>query len=120
MGFEVGEVDEFEGGGVGGGKDDGWRAAGVESVLPTSDAQAPEVPGLQSGEVVFRGGRDEVVALGDGEREEFGGHFSADDMDAVVTGTCPAIAVPVEASPWMPATNLQLSAQHVGWHVAAS
>lgn len=120
VGFEVGEVDEFQGGGVGGGEDDRRGTTGVGGILPAGDAEAPEVAGLQAWEVMFRGWRDQVVALGDREGEEFRGHFGADDVDAMVAGAGTAVAVSVETGAGLSATNLQLSAQDVGRHGAAT
>ena len=55
-------------------KHDARGLAGREGLLPAGGAQAPAIAGLEAGELEFRHGRAEVVALGPGEGQELGGH----------------------------------------------
>jgi len=105
---------------VGGFENDRRGTALIRRLFPASYAQAPTVSGFETWKIVFRGGRDEVVAMRRGEREELGGHLRTHHVYPMIAGTGPAVAIPIEPGPWCPATNLQLSPEDVGRHGAAA
>lgn len=117
MGFEVFEIDPFEGGFVGGGEGDGWGAAGIEGFFPTGDAEAPAVAGFEAGEVPLGSGGGEVVATEIGEIEKLLGGLNADGVQADIAGAGAAVAVAVEAGHGFAAAAGERFEKDVGAHV---
>ena len=116
VGFEVFEIDPFEGGFVSGGEGDGWGAAGIEGFFPTGDAEAPAVAGFEAGEVPLGSGGGEVVAAEVGEIEKFLGGLNADGVQADIAGAGAAVAVAVEAGHGFAAAAGERFEEDVGAH----
>lgn len=117
MGFEVFEIDPFEGGFVSGGEGDGRGAAGIEGFFPASDAEAPAIAGFEAGEIPLGRGGGEIVAAEVGEIEELFGGFNADGVEADVTGAGAAVAIAVEAGHGFAAAAGEWFEKDVGAHV---
>jgi hypothetical protein len=116
VGFEVFEVDPFEGGFVGGGEGDGRCAAGIEGFFPAGDAEAPAIAGFEAGEVPLGGGRGKVVAAEEGEVQELFGGFDADGVLTDVSGAGAAVAVAVEPGHGFAAAAGEWFEEDVGTH----
>jgi len=116
VGFEVFEVDPFEGGFVGGGEGHGRGAAGIEGFFPTGDAEAPAVAGFEAGEIEFGGGGGKIVAAEEGEIEELFGGFNADGVQADVSRAGATVAVAVEAGHGFAAAAGEWFEEDVGAH----
>jgi hypothetical protein len=118
VGFEVFEVDPFEGGFVGGGEGHGGSAAGIEGFFPTGDAEAPAVAGFEAGEVPLGSWSGEVVAAEEGEVQELLGGFDADGVLTDVSGTGAAVAIAVEPGHGFAAAAGEWFEEDVGAHGA--
>src|SRR5947199_944070 len=64
---------------------------------PRGGAHAPAVAGLEARKAVFGRWRDEVVATRTCERQKFGGHLHAYDVESQVFGAGVAATVAIKA-----------------------
>lgn len=95
---------------------DGGRLSRVERLLPTRRAEAPAVAGYESGKAV-RGHRcAQVVALGAGELEEFGGHHDANTVHSGIVAAALAATVAVETRERVEAAQFELATENVPGH----
>ncbi len=98
---------------MGGGEDDRGGESGGEGFLPAGDAEAPAISGFEAGEAVEGHGGAEIVALGLGEAQKFGGDLGADDVGAAILGAGLAAAIAKEAGDWIGAAGLQGLAEDI-------
>lgn len=113
---EDGEVDEFEGGNVGGFEDDGGSHAGFMGFHPTVQAEAPVVAVGEPGEVPFRARRDEVIAPVPAEFQKFMGHDGADGVLSKILRVEDAIAAARKAGHGIGAAGEEGIAKYIRRH----
>lgn len=95
---------------------DGRGSPPVERGFPPGNADAPAIARLQSGEAPFRVRSHKVVAVENGEVEEFFCHLHADGVQADIFRAGPAIAVTIKTGKRITATTAKLSSENVGRH----
>lgn len=116
MFLQVFKIDPFKSGAVGGFEIDGRGDAGIKGLLPAGDAEAPFVPGFQTGKTVgwYRSGQ--VVAGCLGEFEELTGQHDTDGMEAAIFWAGAAETVAIETGHRFLAATLEFSSEDVGYH----
>ena len=97
VGFQRFQVHEFQHRDVARFQHDGARVAGFKRLRPASHADAPAVVGRQTGEIVFRARREEVVALQRQIFEKRLGDLAADRMQPAIFRPGAAITVAVKS-----------------------
>jgi hypothetical protein len=111
--FEDAAGNVFQGGLMGGGKDDRGAMACIACFFPARSADAPAITGLKTGETVFEHRGAEIVPGGGGVCEEILGDQSANAVAAEIFGSGIAISGPVEPSEEGCATGLKGSTEDV-------
>ena len=85
----------------------------VEGLLPTEDAEAPVVAGIESREGELRTWSDEVVSLFLAENQKFFSENDANAMQPTVAGSGPAAAIAKEPGHRVGGTSGQFFAKDV-------
>lgn len=113
MGQQLVEFDDLERTLVRGLQENGWGRAGLQGFEPAPRAQAPAIPGFQTGKVeAGRGGR-QVVALCAGELQEGVVDLGTDGVQTRIVSPGPAAAIPQVTGPGFQAADAQLTAQDI-------